>query len=198
MGWRNPPVPWHELERRLAGRSGRAPSGKPDPWAPGDGSDSPAWSRKRNEYEPPPIEAAAATVPYAELHCRSNFSFSDGASDPEELVQEAVRLGLTALAITDRNGFYGIVRFAEAARAHGLATVFGAELTLFDHRGPGTGASGLVLLARGPAGYARLARAISEAQLAGSKGDPRTTVAKLGELAQGVTPAPLINLLGLM
>jgi error-prone DNA polymerase len=130
------------------------------------------------------------------LHCRSNFSFSDGASDPEELVQEAVRLGLTALAITDRNGFYGIVRFAEAARAHGLATVFGAELTLFDHRGPGTGASGLVLLARGPAGYARLARAISEAQLAGSKGDPRTTVAKLGELAQGVTPAPWIVLTG--
>jgi len=196
VGWRNPPVPWHELERRLSGRSGRAPSGKPDPWAPGDGSDSPAWSRKRNEYEPPAIEPAPAGVPYAELHCRSNFSFSDGASDPEELVQEAVRLGLQALAITDRNGFYGIVRFAEAARAHGLPTVFGAELSLFDHRGPGCGPSELVVLAKGPAGYAQLARAISEAQLAGSKGDPRTTVAALGELAQAVTPSPWMVLTG--
>ena len=178
MGWRNPPVPWSELERRL---SGRAPSGRPDDWAPGDGSDSPAWSRKRHAYEAPEIEAEApATVPYAELHCHSNFSFSYGASDPEELVQEAVRLGLTALALTDRDGFYGIVRFAEAARAHGLATVFGAELTITE---PSAEASRLVVLARGPEGYARLARAISTAQLAGSKGDPRITLAQLAEIA---------------
>ncbi|MEZ5262032.1 MAG: PHP domain-containing protein [Acidimicrobiales bacterium] len=45
-------------------------------------------------------------------------------------MEEAVRLGLGALALTDHNGFYGAVRFAEAARAHGLPTVFGAELTL--------------------------------------------------------------------
>jgi len=196
MGWRNPPVPWHELERRLAGRSGRAPSGKPDPWAPGDGGDSPAWSRKRSAYEPPAIESQVGQIPYAELHCHSNFSFSRGASDPEELVQEAVRLGLQALAITDRDGFYGIVRFAEAARAHGLPTVFGAELTLHDHRGPGRGPSDLVVLARGPQGYAQLARAISEAQLAGSKGDPRTSVSALGELAQAVSPAPWVVLTG--
>ncbi len=178
MAWRNPPVPWKELERRL---SGRAPSGRPDDWAPGDGSDSPAWSRKRHAYEPPEIESdATATVPYAELHCHSNFSFSHGASDPEELVQEAVRLGLTALALTDRDGFYGIVRFAEAARAHGLATVFGAELTITE---PGAEATRLVVLARGPEGYARLARAISTAQLAGSKGDPRITLAQLAEIA---------------
>ena len=196
MGWRNPPVPWHELERQLSGRSARAPSGKPDAWAPGDGSDSPAWSRKRNEYEPPSIEPTASAVPYAELHCHSNFSFSEGASDPEELVQEAIRLGLESVAITDRNGFYGIVRFAEAARAHGLPTVFGVELTLFDHRGPGRGPSELVVLARGPHGYAQLARAISHAQLAGSKGDPRITVAALGELARATTPAPWVILTG--
>jgi len=196
MGWRNPPVPWHELERRLSGRSGRAPSGKPDSWAPGDGGDSPAWSRKRNEYEPPEIESVVSAVPYAELHCHSNFSFSNGASDPEELVQEAVRLGLEALAITDCDGLYGIVRFAEAARAHGLPTIFGAELTLYDHRGPGRGPSELVVLARGPHGYARLARAISEAQLAGSKGDPRTTVAGLGKLAQADSTPPWVVLTG--
>ena len=179
MGWRNPPVPWNELERRL---SGRAPSGKPDPWAPGDGSDAPAWSRKRQAYEAPELGGAKpAAVPYAELHCHSNFSFSDGASDPEELVQEAVRLGLTALAVTDRNGFYGIVRFAEAARAHGLATVFGAELTVTE---PDGRVHELPILARGPEGYARLARAISEFQLAGSKGAPRITLAQLAELAK--------------
>jgi len=191
VGWRNPPIPWDELERRLSGRQkardARAPSGRPDLWAPGDGSDSPAWSRRRNEYEPPEIEApTAGTVPYAELHCHSNFSFSNGASDPEELVQEAVRLGLEALAITDRNGFYGIVRFAEAARAHGLATVFGAELTVGDAE--------LVILARGPHGYAQLARAISEAQLAGSKGAPKTSIETLGELAQSVSQAPWVVL----
>ena len=56
---------------------------------------------------------------YAELHCHSNFSFLDGASHPEELAEEAARLGLAALAITDHDGFYGVVRFAEAARAVG-------------------------------------------------------------------------------
>src|SRR5256885_12876257 len=67
---------------------------------------------------------------YAELHCHTNFSFLDGASHPEELVEEAARLGLAALAVTDHDGFYGVVRFAETARPLGLPTVFGAELTL--------------------------------------------------------------------
>ena len=70
------------------------------------------------------------TVPYAELHCHSNFSFLDGASHPEELVEEADRLGLEALALTDHDGVYGVVRFAEAAEAVGVPAVFGVELTL--------------------------------------------------------------------
>ena len=69
-------------------------------------------------------------MPYAELHCHSNFSFLDGAAHPEELATEAARLGLEALALTDHDGFYGVVRFAEAARAVGLPTVFGTEITL--------------------------------------------------------------------
>ncbi len=67
------------------------------------------------------------TVPYAELHCHSNFSFLDGASHPEELVSEAARLGLDALALTDHDGLYGVVRFAETARALGVASVFGVR-----------------------------------------------------------------------
>ena len=78
--------------------------------------------------------AGRGSVPYAELHCHSNFSFLDGASHPEELVTEAARLGLEALALTDHNGFYGIVRFAEAARELGMPTIFGTELTLVGNR----------------------------------------------------------------
>jgi error-prone DNA polymerase len=129
-------------------------------------------------------------VPYAELHCHSNASFLDGGSHPEELAEEAARLRLEALAITDHDGMYGVVRFAEAARALGLRTIFGAELTLVP--GSGTRAAGgkrtgtpdpvgehLVVLARGPVGYARLCRAISEAQMAGAKGAPRGDLGRL-------------------
>src|SRR5689334_150351 len=102
---------------------------------------------------------------YAELHCHTNFSFLDGASHAEELVDEAVRLGIDALAVTDHDGLYGIVRFALAARAVELPTVFGSELGLAD-------GSHLVVLAAGPVGHARLARAISRGQLAGEKEAP--------------------------
>ncbi len=74
--------------------------------------------------------AVGERAPYAELHCHSNFSFLDGASHPEELVEEAADLRLDALAVTDHDGMYGVVRFAEAAGAAGLPTVFGAELSL--------------------------------------------------------------------
>src|SRR5439155_17229046 len=102
---------------------------------PGGDRDGAAWSRRRQPYRPPAgLTVRRVTRPspprYAELHCHSNFSFLDGASHPEELAEEAARLGLSALALTDHDGLYGAVRFAEAARAVGLPTVFGAELTL--------------------------------------------------------------------
>ncbi len=188
MSFGNPSVSWSELERKLSGR----PTSK----APlvGDGGDSPAWSRKRAAYEARPTVPphGAPTVPYAELHCHSNFSFLDGASHAEELVEEAVRLGLEGLALTDHNGFYGIVRFAEAARAHGLRTVFGTELTLGRWEAGKNAALAvgeadpagehLIVLARDPTGYARLARAVSESQLAGQKTAPWVTLDRLTEL----------------
>ena len=54
--------------------------------------------------------------PYAELHCHTNFSFLDGASAADQLVDRAVELGLSALALTDHQGLYGVVRFSTAAR----------------------------------------------------------------------------------
>ncbi|HEX4539920.1 MAG TPA: error-prone DNA polymerase [Acidimicrobiales bacterium] len=208
MGWRNPPIPWSELERRLS--DGRPPN-RP---AHADGGDSPAWSRKRQPYRPPPPSRRSdAPVPYAELHCHSNFSFLDGASHPEELVEEADRLGLEALALTDHDGMYGVVRFAEAAEAIGVPAVFGAELTLDlarpaprtggrpNTRGRRPGPAGtmghrqaaadpeghhLVVLARDPEGYARLCRVVSEAHLAGGeKGQPVVSLTTLAETHGG-------------
>ncbi|MGH8874313.1 MAG: PHP domain-containing protein, partial [Acidimicrobiia bacterium] len=67
---------------------------------------------------------------YAELHCHTNFSFLDGASHPEDLVERATQLGYRALAITDHHGFYGAVRFSQAAREVGLPAVYGVEIGL--------------------------------------------------------------------
>jgi len=175
MGWNNPVMPWSELERRLSGRPLVI-----DPLAvDADGGDSPAWTRKRQPYQPPPVrrERRPPAVPYAELHCHSNFSFLDGASHPEELAEEADRLGLTALALTDHDGFYGVVRFSEAARELGLPTIFGAELSLGlpkpQNGEPDPAGRHLLVLARGAQGYARLARTMSEAHLrGGEKGRP--------------------------
>jgi len=72
------------------------------------------------------------SVPYAELHSHSHFSFLDGASPPDELIDRAVQLGLTGLAITDHQGLYGVVRFANAAREAGLRPIVGVEIELVD------------------------------------------------------------------
>jgi error-prone DNA polymerase len=174
LGWNNPAVPWPELERVLSGARPEVV----DPLAvDGDGGDSPAWSRRRPPYQGPALVRRPGTVDYAELHCHSAFSFLDGASQPEELVEEAVRLGLSGLAITDHDGFYGVVRFAEAAASYRLPTLFGAELSL-DLPAPQGGepdpaGAHLLVLVRDKYGYARLSRTISEAQLAGGeKGRP--------------------------
>src|SRR5271166_2054316 len=138
----------------------------------------------RNPAPPPP-----GSIPWAELHCHSSFSFLDGASTPDELVAEAARLGLETLAITDHDGMYEVPQFAQAAAPLGdkgisLGTVFGAELSL-----GGGGRAGapdpegghLLVLARDPEGYRRLCAVISAAQLAGGeKGRP---VYDLGALA---------------
>lgn len=176
MGFKNPPISWSEFEKTLSGT----------------GSPESTLSHKRAPYQPAKIAPpAGAVVPYAELHSHSNFSFLDGASPPEELIEEAARLGLHGLAITDHDGFYGVVRMAEAAEEFPqLKTIFGAELSLgldtpqsgvADPRG-----SHLLVLARGQEGYHRLSGAITAAQLAGAeKGRPIYDLADLTERAGG-------------
>jgi error-prone DNA polymerase len=126
---------------------------------------------------------------YGELHAHSGFSFLDGASDPEELVAEAVRLGLSGLALTDHTGLYGVVRFAEAARALGLGTIFGTELTFNttdDRVGvPDPTGEHLVVLARSPSGYRYLSTLLGEAHLArGEKGTPTFVMAEVAAQAR--------------
>jgi error-prone DNA polymerase len=181
MGWQGGgAMPWKELEGRLSGRV-------VDPLAEEERGPS---SRRRERGERPPVVVVPSTVPYAELHCHSNFSFLDGASHPEELVEEAVRLGLTGLAVTDHDGMQGVVRFSEAAREHGLPTVFGSELSL-DLPQPQAGepdpaGSHLLVLARGQLGYARLARVIGEANLdGGEKGRPLYDIERIAKTLDG-------------
>ena len=170
VGWHNGPPSWAEMQRVLEGKP-RVAGASPE--SPADGGDSPAWSRKRGDYRPVNRPARPGTaVPYAELHAHSAYSFLDGASTPEELVEEAVRLDLRAIALTDHDGLYGVVRFAEAAKELDMATVFGAELSLSntprtelpDPPGPH-----LLVLARGPEGYRRLSRELARAHLAGGE-----------------------------
>ncbi len=186
MGWNNPPVPWKDLARTLAG-------GVP----PGDHGDSPAWGRRREAYRRPgdlPTRrnddgGETVRVPYAELHCHSNFSFLDGASHPEELVEEAARLQLDAIALTDHDGMYGVVRFAEAARELGVNTVFGTELS-FGLTNPQNGVADpegehLLLLARGDQGYRALCRAITAGQIH-EKAEKGRPIYDLGAVAEEV------------
>src|SRR5215207_5596387 len=188
MGWNNPPISWRELERRMSGRP------MPDNSAHNpEGDSAPGYSHKRPRYVPDDqlVKRPTGPVePYAELHCHSNFSFLDGVSDPEELIEEAVRLGLDALAITDHDGFYAASRFAEAAGAYPLRTIYGAELSL-GLTEPQNGVADpegrhLLVLAQGVAGYHRLSAAITTAQLRGDeKGRPVYDLDELAEQADG-------------
>ena len=175
------------MERVLTSKPRRA--GLPLEEPTGDGGDSPAWSRKRGAYEPAGDSRGRSSVPYAELHAHSAYSFLDGASTPEELVEEAARLDLRAIALTDHDGLYGVVRFAEAAKELDVATVFGAELSLGNvprTEDPDPPGPHLLVLARGPEGYRRLSRQISTAHLAGGeKGKPRYDFDALTEAAGG-------------
>jgi error-prone DNA polymerase len=100
---------------------------------------------------------------YAELHALTNFSFLRGASQPEELVLQAVKLGYRALAITDECSLAGVVRAHIAAKQHGLPLIIGAEFTCVD-------GLKLVALATDRASYGALSRLISRARRSTVKG----------------------------
>jgi len=106
---------------------------------------------------------------YAELHCRSNFSFLTGASHPEELVERAAALGYGALAITDECSLAGVVRAHVEAKARQLHLVIGSEMRLVMPN-TGTPHARLVLLAQSRRGYGNLAHWITVARRRADKG----------------------------
>src|SRR5215471_6215913 len=115
---------------------------------------------------------------YAELHCRSAFSFRDGASLPEDLVIEAAKNGLGTIALVDRDGVYGAPRFWKAAHSLGLRTIVGADVTVPGGR--------RVLLCESQRGYKNLCRLITSAHLGNERGKPCASWESIEEHAGGL------------
>ncbi|MFP5500898.1 MAG: PHP domain-containing protein, partial [Candidatus Sericytochromatia bacterium] len=113
------------------------------------------------------------------LWCKSNFSFLEGASHPEELVEAAHRLGHTALALTDRDGVYGVVRAHQRAKALGLKLIVGAQVTLGDH-------STIVLLVQDRTGYAGLCRLLTLGRRRSPKGQSAVSYEEVAAHAEGL------------
>ncbi len=118
-------------------------------------------------------------IPYIELHSRSGFSFLEGSSSPEALVEEAARLGYPALALLDSDGVYGAPRFYKACREAGIRPLVGARVTLED-------GSRLPLLVESRTGYQNLCRLITRMKLRAPKGEGAVTLAEVEESASGL------------
>ena len=125
------------------------------------------------------VELTSTTVPYAELHCRTNYSFLEGASHADELAARAVALGLKAISVTDRNSLAGVVRAHVAAKEAGLKLLIGAEIV------PDDGPS-VVLLATDRPAYGRLSRLITVGRRRAPKGECRLNIADILEHAEGL------------
>ncbi len=116
---------------------------------------------------------------YVPLWCKSNASFLEGASHPEELVEEAHRLGLPGVALTDRDGVYGVVRAHVRARELGLPLLLGSEVTLQD-------GSTIVLLVQDRRGWANLCRLITRGRRRSPKGRAQVSWEEVCEAAGGL------------
>ena len=124
---------------------------------------------------------------YAELHCKTNFSFLQGASHSDELVKRAAELGYEALAVTDVNSVAGVVRAHAAAKETGLKLIVGAEVTPAD-------APPVVLWATDRAAYGRLARLITQGRRRAEKGECELTWNDIAEHAEGLMAGVLCRL----
>lgn len=127
---------------------------------------------------------------YAELHCKTNFSFLEGASHADELVARAVECGYSALAVTDRNSLSGVVRAHSAAKELGqkLKLIIGAEITLTD-------APGMVLWATDRLAYGRLSRLITVGRRRAEKGSCILTWQDVAQHAEGLLAGLLSDVL---
>src|SRR5262245_45341726 len=116
---------------------------------------------------------------YAELHCKTNFSFLEGASHADELVVRAKELDYAALAVTDRESLAGVVRAHIAAKETGLKLIIGAEVHPVD-------AAPAVLWAADRKSYGRLSRLLTVGRRRAEKGKCQLTLADIAEHAEGL------------
>jgi error-prone DNA polymerase len=144
---------------------------------------------------------------YVELHAHSAYSFLDGASLPEELAARAAELGYEALALTDHDGVYGSLEFANAAKHFGVRAITGAEVSLqgsdvgstespsggTGFAGAGAGTAHVTLLCESQRGYGNLCRILTDAhagtRVPGRERDllpPETSIEVLAEHAEGL------------
>jgi error-prone DNA polymerase len=141
-----------------------------------------------NKRQPdlPATSVREGAVPYAELHCKTNFSFLEGASHPDELVVRAAELGYRALAITDAHSVAGVVRAHGAAKQVGLKLLIGAEIRPND-------APAVVLWASDRASYGRLSRLITVGRRRAEKGDCQLTFDDIAQHAEGLVCGVLLD-----
>src|SRR5687768_15785235 len=154
--------------------------------------------------------------PFVHLHVASGYSLRHGASHPRALVQRAAEHGMDTLALTDRDGAYGVVKFAQACGEAGVRPVFGVDLAVrpvapdgprartgraSPARGgafleqPGAALPRVTLLARDGRGWAALCRLISATHLAGERGTPVSSLALVAEHAGAAAQAGAVAVL---
>jgi error-prone DNA polymerase len=119
------------------------------------------------------------TKPYVELHARSAFSFLQGASVPEDLVEAAANLGYPAMALLDRDGVYGSPRFHMAAQKAGICAHIGSEITCTNGRR-------YPLLCANRIGYQNLCRLVTRLKMRAPKGAGAATPEELAEFSRGL------------
>lgn len=123
---------------------------------------------------------------YVELHCKSNFSFLEGASHADELVERAAELGYAGISVTDRNSLAGIVRAHTAAKDAGIPFFVGAELHPVD--GPP-----VVVWPKDREAYGRLSRIITRGRLRREKGGCQIYWSDILELNEGLFAGLLLR-----
>ncbi len=117
---------------------------------------------------------------FVHLHTHSYYSLLNGVPSPQELVVAAKKAGMSALALTDRNGLYGAVEFYQKAREARIKPIIGAELTLDD-------GFNIVLLVQNDTGYRHLSHLISEGRLHGGHGSFRLSAKQVHKYNAGLT-----------
>ncbi len=133
--------------------------------------------------DPAPVSASpsssALSAQVVELHCKTNFSFLEGASHPDELIHQAAKLGYAGLAVTDRNSVAGVVRAHVAAKKIGFKLIIGAEVTMGD-------ANPVLLWAMNREGYGRLCRLLTHGRRHAPKGECHLTFADVAKHSKGL------------